>query len=264
MFDDMLKCNQKTSCPIYLDDDSFYSLRNSLDGYIGDIKRSKVDACGATQQRELSYISQSEDICKRYEESSKTSAMMAGRTYQTKDCTKTVERENVAKSYDLCIKAIDGDMNIYWAKNQVTCLAKESERTSRYDSFCKNKLIDSHWNIYTKTCECNEGKSLLSNGTCGSVLAEILGKAFKGLNQNATTSVKATTIINTSENITSTLKVGSRGNEVKILQRKLGVEQTGYFGNFTKLAVIKFQKENNLPATGLAGKLTIEKLNSAK
>ena len=46
------------------------------------------------------------------------------------------------------------------------------------------------------------------------------------------------------------LKQGSRGEEVKKVQKFLGVEETGYFGVLTKKAVIAFQKEKGLPAFG--------------
>lgn len=52
------------------------------------------------------------------------------------------------------------------------------------------------------------------------------------------------------------LRQGSKGEEVKKVQKFLGVEETGYFGNLTKKAVIEFQKQNNLPAFGYWGAIT--------
>ena len=49
------------------------------------------------------------------------------------------------------------------------------------------------------------------------------------------------------------LKIGSHGEEVKELQKFLGITADGAFGARTKSAVIKWQKENNLSADGLVG-----------
>jgi len=66
------------------------------------------------------------------------------------------------------------------------------------------------------------------------------------------------------------LKMGSKGDDVKELQKALGIpvdkEKTGYFGKLTKEAVIKFQKENGLKQDGVVGEgtwglLTKPKLN---
>ncbi len=65
------------------------------------------------------------------------------------------------------------------------------------------------------------------------------------------------------------LKSGSSGAEVRLLQAALRSDPaikskpslTGYFGNDTLKAVIAFQKKNDLPATGLVGEQTREKLN---
>jgi len=67
----------------------------------------------------------------------------------------------------------------------------------------------------------------------------------------------------------SPLKVGSSGEEVKILQAVLrkvarlypsGVV-SGYYGQLTKEAVINFQAENGLPQTGEINEATISKIN---
>lgn len=61
------------------------------------------------------------------------------------------------------------------------------------------------------------------------------------------------------------LRYGMANNDVKELQIRLGVQpQTGYFGNLTLNAVIKYQKENNIPTTGYVGKLTRKSLNNMK
>ena len=61
--------------------------------------------------------------------------------------------------------------------------------------------------------------------------------------------------------LSKTLKIGSSGAEVKILQSMLGVGQTSYFGGKTREAVIKFQKSKSLPQTGVVGEVTRKELN---
>ena len=61
-------------------------------------------------------------------------------------------------------------------------------------------------------------------------------------------------------NLTRVLKKGSKGNDVKELQKKLRVSADGIFGNNTKNAVKKFQKANRLTADGIVGKSTAHKL----
>jgi len=67
---------------------------------------------------------------------------------------------------------------------------------------------------------------------------------------------------------TRTLKVGSKGTDVGILQKILKEKGyfpasqsiTGFFGRITENAVKAFQKANNLQADGIVGKMTREKL----
>lgn len=53
-----------------------------------------------------------------------------------------------------------------------------------------------------------------------------------------------------------TLKKGSKGNEVKILQNKLGITSDGIFGNKTEQAVKNFQREHKLTVDGIVGNNT--------
>lgn len=61
-------------------------------------------------------------------------------------------------------------------------------------------------------------------------------------------------------NLIRVLKVGCKGNDVKELQKKLGITVDGIFGANTRLAVIKFQKANKLTADGVVGKNTAHAL----
>ncbi|MFL0253008.1 N-acetylmuramoyl-L-alanine amidase [Clostridium neuense] len=55
-------------------------------------------------------------------------------------------------------------------------------------------------------------------------------------------------------------QVGSKGDVVKWVQKRLGISADGIFGNNTKQAVISFQKVNALGADGVIGKMTWTKL----
>lgn len=60
--------------------------------------------------------------------------------------------------------------------------------------------------------------------------------------------------------ITETLRVGSSGDAVMRVQRKLGLAADGAFGPATKAAVMKWQAENGLVADGIVGPKTLEKM----
>jgi N-acetylmuramoyl-L-alanine amidase len=55
------------------------------------------------------------------------------------------------------------------------------------------------------------------------------------------------------EDIIRTLSLTSKGNDVIALQRFLGIDADGMFGQDTYLAVRKFQKNNNLKPDGIVG-----------
>ena len=57
-----------------------------------------------------------------------------------------------------------------------------------------------------------------------------------------------------------TLKLGSKGNDVKALQSKLNLKVDGVFGPLTEKAVKEFQKKNGLVVDGIVGTKTWEKL----
>lgn len=61
-------------------------------------------------------------------------------------------------------------------------------------------------------------------------------------------------------NLTRTLRKGSKGNDIKKLQKEVGTKADGIFGNNTRTAVIKFQKNNKLTADGIVGKNTAHAL----
>lgn len=58
------------------------------------------------------------------------------------------------------------------------------------------------------------------------------------------------------------LRLGSRGSDVAKLQKALGIEADGIFGQNTRRALIEFQKKNNLTPDGIAGNNTFSVLYS--
>lgn len=58
----------------------------------------------------------------------------------------------------------------------------------------------------------------------------------------------------------TTLKLGSRGQEVKTLQKKLKLIEDGIFGPLTLEAVLQFQKKSGLSPDGIVGPKTWEAL----
>jgi hypothetical protein len=59
------------------------------------------------------------------------------------------------------------------------------------------------------------------------------------------------------------LKIGTRGPQVKEVQRFLGIGDDGIFGKNTKLAVQKWQHNNNLEDDGIVGPLTWDEMGIA-
>lgn len=57
------------------------------------------------------------------------------------------------------------------------------------------------------------------------------------------------------------LKLGSKGNDVKLLQEKLNLKADGIFGPITEEAVKDFQRSNGLEVDGIVGTNTLSKLN---
>lgn len=60
----------------------------------------------------------------------------------------------------------------------------------------------------------------------------------------------------------TTIKLGSRGNDVKTLQSKLNLIADGIFGPITEEAVKDFQKANGLSVDGIVGAKTWAKLDT--
>jgi len=59
------------------------------------------------------------------------------------------------------------------------------------------------------------------------------------------------------------LSLGSKGEQVKHLQKRLGIAESGEFDRDTQRAVKKFQTQNGMEADGIVGARTVAKLNAA-
>ena len=59
-----------------------------------------------------------------------------------------------------------------------------------------------------------------------------------------------------------TLRFGSKGTDVRHLQELLKIPVDGWFGSQTRKAVKEFQTAHNLPADGIVGRYTWEKLDA--
>lgn len=75
--------------------------------------------------------------------------------------------------------------------------------------------------------------------------------------------------LDSSDALAYALRLGMSGSDVKTMQKRLyklgylsSSQVTGYFGETTQAAVIKFQKRNGLTADGAVGSKTLVKLNS--
>lgn len=130
-------------------------------------------------------------------------------------------------------------------------------------AYLKNKYgitkVQRHSDVYPTSCP---GTNFPFN--------EIAGASGK---VNAT-EVKNSPSSSTSNKLTSSsalLKVGSRGAAVQDVQKKLvalgytvgSTGADGIFGNDTKNAVVKFQKNSKIDADGIVGSVTLAKLNEA-
>ena len=63
---------------------------------------------------------------------------------------------------------------------------------------------------------------------------------------------------------TRVLRIGDKGNDVRLVQQALGIKVDGDFGRATKTAVEEFQKNNGLTVDGVVGSITWEALGDRK
>jgi putative chitinase len=69
-------------------------------------------------------------------------------------------------------------------------------------------------------------------------------------------------ILGGSSGSSEVLKVGSRGDSVREIQRKLGIPADGVFGPMTESAVRRFQAAQGLPVDGIVGPATLLRLQA--
>jgi N-acetylmuramoyl-L-alanine amidase len=58
--------------------------------------------------------------------------------------------------------------------------------------------------------------------------------------------------------------LGSHGDAVRLVQKRLGLAQDGSFGPLTRAAVVLFQKDHGLKADGWVGNATWAALDAAE
>lgn len=74
--------------------------------------------------------------------------------------------------------------------------------------------------------------------------------------------LKGIVTINDEHKVYTTMRIGSKGLDVKRLQRILNIKDDGIFGKNTKLAVTIFQAKNGLTIDGIVGPITRAYLNN--
>ena len=99
-----------------------------------------------------------------------------------------------------------------------------------------------------------DGRIVYVDQLAGESAASAGKSASAGTNASASASAKFTAL----------LKQGSRGTDVKRLQKLLGVEETGFFGPLTRAAVEQFQIKNGIAKKGEAGFGTLGPKTRAK
>lgn len=105
-----------------------------------------------------------------------------------------------------------------------------------------------------------KGKVVAIMGTTGASTGVHLHLGMTKIGSNTWLNPANYNMLSDKYNLTRVLKKGSKGNDVKELQKKLKVTADGIFGTNTKNAVKKFQKANKLTQDGKVGKNTAHKL----
>lgn len=142
---------------------------------------------------------------------------------------------------------IEGENNGTW-RSEFPKPPKDSKDNWRHWIFCgKAKLIDGKKHIGF----INSWGNIGANGWQW-IKADYLPYTFGGW----------TLLYNDKKLLLATLKLGSKGEQVKILQEKLGIKVDGIFGKQTEGAVKEFQKNSGLVADGIVGPKTRLVLNS--
>lgn len=156
------------------------------------------------------------------------------------------------------------DMNVYmqgWCSIHVEgSKYKFNESTQKPSCECPANSVqqivsdDGKDNLFTKCVDINTALSFIKVASSTATSSTVAPKQID-------ISIATSTATSTHKYISKSLKIGSRGSDVSLLQSMLGIEQTGYYGSKTREAVVKFQKSKNLPQTGIVSDLTRKVLN---
>ena len=138
---------------------------------------------------------------------------------------------------------------------------KAVQRRLKELGYYKNSIDGSYGNVTASAVKAFQTKNgLTADGVCGTAtLNKLNSSSAKGANDSN----------DAEEDDDDTLRVGSKGEAVKAVQRRL--KELGYYkssvdgsyGNATAAAVKAFQTKNGLTADGVCGPDTLEKLNSS-
>ncbi len=162
--------------------------------------------------------------------------------------------------------------------NTISTIAIGSSYTDIYGNTSATGTVTANFIVNTPTVSQSGGGGFSGGGGGGSVVTVVQQPvATTTQNQNTAQSVPVTTqstlnlptVLGASIFIFSkNLKLESTGNDVMELQKFLTKEgffsnkPTKYFGRLTKIALMKWQKKNNLPATGYFGPMSRVTINS--
>lgn len=123
-------------------------------------------------------------------------------------------------------------------------------------------LLYAHCNkvLLKKSDKVKKGDVVAIMGTTGKSTGVHLHLGMTRIGSNTWLNPVKYDMLSDKYNLTRTLRKGSKGNDVKKLQKEVGTKADGIFGNNTRTAVIKFQKNNKLTADGIVGKNTAHAL----
>jgi hypothetical protein len=119
--------------------------------------------------------------------------------------------------------------------------------------FSLQERIDS----MTKILSTSDDSQTLARSLVGQHRATFAEAQARGIAlPTSVTTALADRVLSAASSITRTLKVGSKGEDVKALQVSLGITADGSFGPKTKVALVAFQSSHGLTADGVFGPMT--------
>ena len=134
-----------------------------------------------------------------------------------------------------------------------TAITNSSSQSGSVVTFTGGAIISSPLGVFAQPSGIRT-KYLAAGGSAGTLGFPIAAPTKSGTTW--TQRYEGGTLTSAAAVTRPTIQLGSRGADVKYLQKKLGLTADGIFGNQTKKAVIKFQKAHGLTADGIVGPRT--------